>query len=48
MAERVLIVTPAGLRDQWAAELSERFGDHARRSWISGMCGTVWRRFRPA
>ena len=25
MAERVLIVTPAGLRDQWAAELSARF-----------------------
>jgi superfamily II DNA or RNA helicase len=25
-AERVLIVTPAGLRDQWAGELAERFG----------------------
>jgi superfamily II DNA or RNA helicase len=25
-ADRVLIVTPAGLRDQWAHELSERFG----------------------
>ncbi len=25
MAERILIVTPAGLRDQWAAELSTRF-----------------------
>ncbi|MEO8259001.1 MAG: helicase-related protein [Acidobacteriota bacterium] len=25
MAERVLIVTPPGLRDQWAAELSARF-----------------------
>jgi superfamily II DNA or RNA helicase len=25
MADRVLIVTPAGLRDQWAAELSSRF-----------------------
>jgi superfamily II DNA or RNA helicase len=26
MAERVLIATPAGLRDQWRAELLERFG----------------------
>ncbi len=26
MAERVLIVTPAGLRDQWVAELLTRFG----------------------
>jgi superfamily II DNA or RNA helicase len=26
MAERVLILTPAGLRDQWASELSDRFG----------------------
>src|SRR6202163_206434 len=26
MAERVLILTPAGLRDQWAAELLVRFG----------------------
>jgi superfamily II DNA or RNA helicase len=26
MAERVLILTPAGLRDQWAAELLARFG----------------------
>jgi superfamily II DNA or RNA helicase len=25
-AERVLIVTPAGLRDQWAGELASRFG----------------------
>ena len=25
-AERVLIITPAGLRDQWAGELLERFG----------------------
>jgi superfamily II DNA or RNA helicase len=25
-ADRVLILTPAGLRDQWAAELRERFG----------------------
>src|SRR4051812_12344228 len=25
-ADRILIVAPAGLRDQWAAELSERFG----------------------
>ena len=25
LAERILIVTPAGLRDQWAAELSTRF-----------------------
>ena len=24
--ERVLVLTPAGLRDQWAAELAERFG----------------------
>jgi superfamily II DNA or RNA helicase len=27
-AERVLIVTPAGLRDQWAGELETRFGRH--------------------
>ena len=26
MADRVLIATPAGLRDQWLAELQERFG----------------------
>ena len=26
MADRVLIVTPAGLREQWASELLERFG----------------------
>ena len=25
-ADRVLVVTPAGLRNQWASELSERFG----------------------
>ena len=25
-AERVLIITPAGLREQWAEELSQRFG----------------------
>ena len=25
-ADRILVVTPAGLRDQWAAELSDRFG----------------------
>ncbi len=29
MAERVLILTPAGLRDQWAAELLARFGMQA-------------------
>jgi superfamily II DNA or RNA helicase len=28
-AERVLIITPAGLRDQWAHELSERFSIEA-------------------
>jgi len=28
-ADRVLIITPAGLRDQWARELSERFAMHA-------------------
>ena len=28
-AERVLLLTPAGLRDQWAAELSRRFGQAA-------------------
>ena len=28
-ADRVLIVTPAGLRDQWADELSQRFGIQA-------------------
>jgi superfamily II DNA or RNA helicase len=26
LAERVLVLTPAGLRDQWMLELSERFG----------------------
>jgi superfamily II DNA or RNA helicase len=29
MADRILIVTPPGLRDQWVAELSDRFGIHA-------------------
>jgi superfamily II DNA or RNA helicase len=29
MAERVLIATPAGLRDQWRTELQERFGIEA-------------------
>jgi superfamily II DNA or RNA helicase len=28
-ANRTLILTPAGLRDQWAAELEHRFGIHA-------------------
>jgi len=28
-AERVLILTPAGLRDQWTGELEHRFGIHA-------------------
>src|SRR5207245_9943771 len=28
-ADRVLIITPAGLRDQWAHELSARFGIEA-------------------
>ena len=29
-ADRVLIITPAGLREQWAGELSERFGSPGR------------------
>jgi superfamily II DNA or RNA helicase len=29
-ADRVLVLTPAGLREQWAAELSARFGIDAR------------------
>ena len=29
LAERVLVLTPAGLREQWGNELAERFGIHA-------------------
>ena len=29
LAERVLVLTPASIREQWAAELGERFGLHA-------------------
>lgn len=28
-ADRILVLTPAGLREQWAGELSDRFGLHA-------------------